>query len=198
MKNDLSTYYKFRSYIAPCDILTWKGEGITQPVAYAIRAIRPSGYHDCNHISTVITSPQYAKRLMMMESTGKTGVVPIAISVKLESFPGKVWWHPMDKTVITFDQRIKMERWLWDEAAFKPYDFGDCFKQAFAYVSANAKAYFCSEMSSEAIRAGNDLSSIVPETAIQEEALEKFRKKLALRPWDVPALPIFSNAIRII
>ena len=198
MENDLTTYYKYRPYISPCDILTWKGEGLTQPVSYMIRIKVPDGYHDCCHISTVITSPQYAKRLMMMEAKGTTGVVPIAISVRLANFKGKVWWHPMDKKAIALNERIKMEKWLWDDAAFKPYDFKDCFKQAFAYVSSTAKAYFCSEMSSEAIRAGNNLLGIEGKTEIQKEALEKFRKKLALRPWDVPALPIFSDKVRIL
>ena len=141
----LDIYYRIRNEIRAGDAFTWKGEGITQPVAKIIQWWVPDGYHVCNHISTVVTAPKYADRLMMMEATGHTGVVPIAISHRIKNFKGNVWWHPLNSNVIPFDARIEMERWLWKQA-WKEYDFDGCSKNALAYASENTRKLFCSEL----------------------------------------------------
>ena len=197
MAEKLYLYESIRRKIRPCDCLTWVADSWTQPVGKIIQWFAPNGYHKCEHIASVVTSPKYADRLMMIEAKGSTGVVPIAISKRLEESIGKasVYWHPLDPSVIHDDARIDMEKWLWKQC-WKDYDFGNCGKQAIAYVSEDTRKLFCSELSGGAIRRSN--CKMKPITPIQAESVKKFEKGYALRPWDVVALPVFLPYIKIL
>lgn len=193
--NNLEKYYEVRNQIKAGDVLTWRSPTF-YPVAAAIQAWVPKGYHKCCHISTVVTAPAYADRLMMMEATGATGVVPIAISHRLEKFHGQVWWHQMKKECMMPHNREKMERWLWQQA-WKEYDFFGVFRQMFSYISTDARKLFCSELSGEAVKFCY-WGFLSPKTDIEKEAFDKFSRGNALRPWDVVALPIWEPAVRIL
>ena len=166
-------------YLAVRDVLTWRSS-VIHPVAAAIQAWTPKGYHKCCHISTVVTAPQYADRLMMIEATGATGVVPIAISHRLKNFHGQVWWHKMKNQFMMPSNKEKMERWLWQQA-WKDYDFFGVFKQMFSYISTDARKLFCSELSGEAIKFCY-WGFLETKTKIEEESFEKFASGMALRP----------------
>lgn len=193
----LNTYHRIRDRIRPGDCLTWVADSWTLPVGHIIQWFAPKGYHGCEHIASVITAPQYSDRKLMIEAKGNTGVVPIAISHRLEESSGKcqVFWHPLNPEIVTFDQRIEMERWLWQQC-WKKYDFSGCGAQAASYISEDLKKLFCSELCGGSIRHGFK-GKMKPTNDIQRKAVEKFEAGYALRPWDVVALPIFLPMVRI-
>lgn len=132
----LHFYNTVRHKMRTGDLILWSSNTI---LGWLIQKFTKS---DVNHASLVIKFNQYDKERVYVLEALAGGVVLRALSERLENHKGRARWYgtkPEFSNLTTHVGAMALMK------VGTKYDYKSLFKQAFSRVSADARAFFCSE-----------------------------------------------------
>jgi len=183
--NDLTVYRRVKDQMKTGDCLLWASTG---PLGWLIRKFTKS---EVNHASVVVAlfegTPQ--QRRYHVEALEK-GPDLKCLSLKLETYKGKVWWYPLKKE---FDcARFEMGVQALDfDAKDIGYDYWTLIKNAWKHCKACADKVICSETWYFCAKKG------IPLLDLYWTGEESLRGKCPT-PADLPKFDVFKFGMRIL
>jgi hypothetical protein len=133
----LSLYHTWRQHIWTGDLLEWSS---TTALGWLIRKFTGQ---DVNHSSLVVRYTSFDQERVYILEAVAFGVYPNFLSRRLEAHKGQVYWLQL---VPEYDGlRPDIAREAMKYVGIK-YDYRSLIRQAVSRVSAEASAFFCSEL----------------------------------------------------
>jgi len=133
----LKMYHAWRYAIWTGDLLEWASD---TALGHVIRWF--TGY-DVNHTSMIIRFRNFDQARVYNLEALKPGVYPNLLSRRLKNFRGRVYWLQLKPEFDVYRAAIAREGLKY--VGLK-YDYRSLLKQAVSRVSAQADAFFCSEL----------------------------------------------------
>lgn len=172
-ENQKALYRSWRRHIWTGDLLEWDSETILGS------GIQWFTGKDVNHTSQVIRYTNFDKERVYNLEALQPGVYPNLLSHRLENFRGRVYWLQLNPEFDQYRPAIAREGMKY---VGRKYDYRSLFQQAFSRVSADADAFFCSELCYQ---------------AALDAGLPMVAQKFAPRPGDFARMGVYKPRIRI-
>lgn len=170
--NPMALYHTWRPHIWTGDLLEWDSETILG------NGIQWFTGRDVNHSGLVIRYTNFDRQRVYTLEALAAGVYPNFLSRRLEHHKGRVYWLQLRPEFDAYRPAIAREAMKY--VGIK-YDYRSLLQQAVSRVSAQADAFFCSELCYQA-----SLEAGLP---IEQE--------FAPRPGGFGSMGIYKSRIRI-
>lgn len=176
-------YLDVRGAMAPGDVIAFGGKG------HFSRLIKWATRSPVSHVAVVIQARTVGDKLNWIAESSTGGVKLRRISQAIDTYDGEVWWLKLSE-----ESKQRLNTTAFNDFVVshegKPYDDLQCWLQPLGVNSEDFDKFFCSELVSAALEAGQVISSI---NASEVTPIQVCRMAIYGGLWQVKGDPLELN-----